>query len=47
MDSMVFQSLQLMLYGLAGVFASLAVLYASVKIISKIFPNRDNNENKE
>ena len=32
---------KLMLYGFAGTFSALAVLYASIKIISKIFPSRD------
>jgi hypothetical protein len=35
-------SLQLMLYGLAGVFSALAVLYLSIKIVV-----REAKENKE
>jgi Na+-transporting methylmalonyl-CoA/oxaloacetate decarboxylase gamma subunit len=35
------QSLQLMLYGLAGVFSSLAILYIFIKIIVKVFPHKD------
>ena len=41
---MVSLSLQLMLYGLAGVFSALAVLYAAVKVIAKIFPYKTDNE---
>ena len=44
MDTMILQSLQLMLYGLAGVFGSLAILWGTVKIMSKIFPDRDNRD---
>jgi len=35
---MIALSLELMLYGLAGVFGSLLVLYLAVKFIAKIFP---------
>ena len=41
--TMFFQSLQLMVYGLTGVFFALAVLYAAVVITSKIFPYREEN----
>jgi len=44
MDPMILQSLEVMLYGLAGVFASLAVLWATVKIVSKIFPYKEEKE---
>ena len=43
---MLSQSLQLMLYGLAGVFTSLAILYAAVKIITALFPDKNKNKNK-
>ena len=33
-------SLLLMLYGLAGVFASLMLFYIAVKIMTKVFPYR-------
>jgi len=35
---MVSQSLELMLFGLGGVFASLAILAISILILGKIFP---------
>jgi Na+-transporting methylmalonyl-CoA/oxaloacetate decarboxylase gamma subunit len=40
------QSLQLMLYGLAGVFSSLAIFFVMVKILTAVFkpkpePNPD------
>ena len=38
---MLSQSLQLMLYGLAGVFAALAVIYAAIRIAVKIFPYKE------
>ena len=38
MDAMLSLSLQTMLYGLAGVFAALAILYIVVKIIGWAFP---------
>ena len=41
---MLTQSLQLMLYGLGGVFASLAVLYVSVKIITAVFPGKNKTD---
>ena len=41
MDPVILQSLQLMMYGLGGVFASLAILWVTVKIISKVFPDRE------
>ena len=31
-------SLQLMLYGMIGVFSTLVILYLAVKLIAKIFP---------
>jgi len=37
-------SLQLMVYGLAGVFFALAVLFVSVKIVTKVFPPRKDDE---
>jgi Na+-transporting methylmalonyl-CoA/oxaloacetate decarboxylase gamma subunit len=40
-------ALQLMLYGLAGVFAALAVLYTAVRAVSKIFPHNNNDNNTE
>jgi len=33
-------SLQLMGYGLAGVFGALAVLYITVRVMTKVFPKR-------
>ena len=38
-------SFQLMLYGLIGVFAALAILYAAIRIIGRIFPS--DREDKE
>ena len=35
---MLMLALQLMLYGLAGVFAALAILYITLKIMVKVFP---------
>ena len=35
---MLAQSLELMLYGLTGVFGSLMILYFTIKIMAKIFP---------
>jgi Na+-transporting methylmalonyl-CoA/oxaloacetate decarboxylase gamma subunit len=43
MDTMLLLSLQLMAYGLCGVFASLAILYGSVKLIALIFPKREDD----
>ena len=34
-------SLQLMLYGLAGVFAALTVIYIFVRVIVKLFPYKE------
>ena len=34
-------SLQVMLYGLTGVFSALAILYGTVKIIALIFPFKE------
>ena len=47
MDPMVIQSLQLMLYGISGVFISLAILWATVKIVSAIFPHKKDSESSE
>ena len=33
-------SMQVMLYGLVGVFSALAILALSVKALTKIFPNK-------
>jgi len=44
MDPVILQSLQLMLYGLAGVFASLAILWGTVKIVSVLFPYKEEQE---
>ena len=33
-------SLQLMFYGLFGVFTALATLYGAIKLITKIFPDK-------
>jgi Na+-transporting methylmalonyl-CoA/oxaloacetate decarboxylase gamma subunit len=41
---MVVQSLELMMFGLGGVFFALAILYASVKIIVKVFPFKAEGE---
>ena len=38
MEHTVLQALELMLYGLGGVFASLAILWGAIKIIGRIFP---------
>ena len=40
-------SLQVMLYGLAGVFSALALLYITVKVVALIFPFKENTENTE
>ena len=37
---MLMQALQLMAYGLSGVFIALAILYIIVKLIVKIFPGK-------
>ena len=44
MDPMIWNSLQVMLYGLGGVFASLAILWITVKIVSVIFPYKEEKE---
>ena len=41
---MVMQSLQLMLYGLAGVFGSLAVLYITVRLMVKLLPLKEDKK---
>lgn len=41
MDPMILDSLKLMLYGLGGVFASLGILWGTVKIVSVIFPYKE------
>ena len=38
MEHTILQSLELMLYGLGGVFISLGILWGAIKIISGIFP---------
>ena len=38
MEHTVLQSLELMLYGLGGVFVSLGILWGAIKIIGAIFP---------
>ena len=40
-------SLELMLYGLAGVFGALAVLYAAVKVTVIVFPHKMKTERTE
>jgi len=35
------QSLELMLYGLTGVFIALALLAAAMKLLVKIFPDKE------
>jgi len=35
---MITLSLELMFYGLAGVFISLVILYFTIKIMAKVFP---------
>ena len=47
MNPVILQSLELMILGLAGVFASLAVLYIVVKIMSKIFRDKPEKEETE
>jgi Na+-transporting methylmalonyl-CoA/oxaloacetate decarboxylase gamma subunit len=37
---MLANSLQLMVYGLAGVFSALAILYGAVRLMGKIFPDK-------
>lgn len=39
---MLTQGFQLMLYGLGGVFSALALLYISVKLLIKLFPEKEN-----
>jgi len=39
-NAMLTQALLLMLYGLTGVFASLGILYAVIRIMAKVFPNK-------
>ena len=41
---MISLSLQLMLYGLIGVFAVLLILYLAIKLIVKIFPSKDEDD---
>jgi len=43
---MLMQGVWLMLYGLGGVFASLAMLYIITKILIRIFPEKE-EEKKE
>ena len=38
---MLSQALQLAIYGLAGVFISLGILFAALKIMVKIFPDKN------
>ena len=47
MNPVILQSLELMLFGLIGVFASLGVLYIAVKLMSAIFPYKPDKEEKE
>jgi len=44
MDADILYSLELMLYGLGGVFASLTILYAAIKLLSKVFVGKDKPE---
>jgi Na+-transporting methylmalonyl-CoA/oxaloacetate decarboxylase gamma subunit len=37
-------ALRLMLYGLTGVFAALAVIYAALRIMVKVFPYKAEDE---
>lgn len=43
---MLMQSLQLMLYGLAGVFSALAILYITVRIINGVFVLKDEKKSE-
>ncbi|MCL2077422.1 MAG: hypothetical protein FWH08_03335 [Oscillospiraceae bacterium] len=43
---MLIQALQLGLYGLAGVFGSLVILFMALKITVKLFPYKDENESQ-
>ncbi len=44
---MMFLALQLMLYGLGGVFFALAVLYAANLLIVKLFPEKPVNKDSD
>jgi len=44
MEHTILNSLELMLYGLGGVFASLAILWGAIKIMSLIFPYKEEKE---
>lgn len=44
---MVMQSLQLMLYGLLGVFGALAILYITVRIVNGIFTPKNAKDSED